>query len=647
MKVPGKISMIRALVTLAAALALIGCSDKITNTDGTAEVVVSISARPSAPGAANAVDHYVLLVEGRDFGSLYETMSPEGNAVVARVTVPVGANRRFVASALDRANTVLYSGETISNVTSRATTSLTIVLYPMVPMLNLTPHFQRLVMGQGFAVEVNAFSIRNLHTYSFTCNYPTRDGIVTLDSVLRGRDLDSNSQIAWESGPGAPGAGISIYRRDQVGTLVDPSGDAHLATLYFSSHDSTAVDVDIAAIWMEPTSLMRLSGASLDTIPRDSVKTDGAAVELYRIMTWELTFGGGLVDVGNKVVETPDRNYVIVGTTGIFPGDYVYLIQTDRHGHTAWSKTFGARQYNEGQALSLTPDGGCIIVGHSQTDGPGTEDVYVVKTDGQGNQTWGGLFGGTYADFGNDAAVATDNGYFVVGATNSFGAGGLDVYLLKFNSLGSVIWQKTFGGPFDDDGFAVVALSDGGCVAAGWTNSSGTENTDLYLVKTDSAGNKVWEKVLGGPEKDIGSAMIKTADGGFLISGYTTSFGVEETDAYLLKTDAGGNLLWQRTYGGAGRDDARAVAATPDGGYILVGSSTSAGADYSDVYLVKTGPSGNLQWERRIGGPGNEAGMSVIATSDRHYVIAGSIAPASDIFNADLYFLKVDSLGRL
>jgi hypothetical protein len=257
------------------------------------------------------------------------------------------------------------------------------------------------------------------------------------------------------------------------------------------------------------------------------------------------------------------------------------------------------------------------------------------------------LFGGSYADFSNGVAVAADNGYFVVGATNSLGAGGLDVYLLKFNSLGSVMWQKTFGGPFDDDGFAVVALPDGGCVIAGWINASGTENSDIYMVRTDSAGNKVWEKVLGGPEKDIGSAMIQTTDGGFLISGYTTSFGVEGTDAYLLKTDANGNLLWQKTYGGAGRDDARAVAATPDGGYILVGSSTPAGADNSDVYLVKTGPSGNLQWERRIGGPDNETGMSVIATSDRHYVITGSISPASDIFNTDLYLLKVDSLGRL
>ena len=175
----------------------------------------------------------------------------------------------------------------------------------------------------------------------------------------------------------------------------------------------------------------------------------------------------------------------------------------------------------------------------------------------------------------------------MVAETFSFGAGSADVYLLKTDSPGNVMWTKTYGGSSSDYGYSVKQTFDGGFVIAGYTNSFGAGQFDLYVIKTDTNGSLVWSKTYGGASSDYGHSVIQTLDSGYIISGYTLSSGMA-AQVYLVKLDSGGNLLWSKTYGGSGNDFGWSVEQTMDSGFVITGNTDSFGRGNRDVYLIKT-----------------------------------------------------------
>jgi hypothetical protein len=306
-----------------------------------------------------------------------------------------------------------------------------------------------------------------------------------------------------------------------------------------------------------------------------------------------------------------------------------------------WFKTFGGSEDDSGSSVQQTSDGGFILVGDTWSFGAGEADVWLIKTDASGNKLWEKTFGGIRDDRGHSVQQTSDGGFILLGWTESFDAREADVWLIKTDASGNIEWDRTFGGSDRDKGSSVQQTSDGGFILVGYTESFGAGWADVWLIKTDADGNKLWDRTFGGSGLDSGSSVQQTSDGGFILVGYTTSFGAGGFDVWLIKTDADGNKLWEKTFGGSGRDWGSSVQQTSDGGFILVGYTTSFGA--GDVWLIKTDANGNKQWDRTFGGSDWDEGWSVQQTSDGGFIIVGWTWS----FGAgDVWLIKTDANGN-
>jgi parallel beta-helix repeat protein len=248
---------------------------------------------------------------------------------------------------------------------------------------------------------------------------------------------------------------------------------------------------------------------------------------------------------------------------------------------------------------------------------------------------WNRTYGGIGSDFALALVQTTDGGYTLAGNTASFGAGGIDVWLVRTDVFGNMLWNRTYGGAGEDRPLALVRTVDGGYALAGRTASFGAGSGDFWLVKTDASGNHLWNRTYGGAGEDRAYGLVQTVDGGYALTGVTCSFGAVNGDAWLVKTDAFGNHLWNKTYGGVSEDVAYALVERVDGGYALLGPTYSYGAGSSDVWLLETDAHGNAKWNQTYGGTSQEYACSLVQLSDGGYAAAGgtkSLGAGSDDF---------------
>jgi hypothetical protein len=318
------------------------------------------------------------------------------------------------------------------------------------------------------------------------------------------------------------------------------------------------------------------------------VKTDNAGNEV-----WNKTFGGADYDFGYYVQQTTDGGYIITGYT--WDGWEGLLIKTDSSGNKEWDTTL-----DDGVAYNVqqTTDGSYILTGTIWGSGAGENDVWLSKFDSIGNMEWNRTFGGADHDYGRYGQLTSDGGYIITGSTVSFGNGNYgDVWLIKTDNDGNEVWNKTYGGIMCDTGMCVQLTSDGGYIITGYTSSSTDYNYNVYLLKTDSVGNKEWEKTFGGPGHEDGNYVQQTTDGGYIIIGDTSSSGNQEWNwgLWLIKTNSDGNMVWDKIFGGKESDFGRCVQQTTDEGYIITGYTDSFGAGGGDVWLIKTDKDGNVR----------------------------------------------------
>jgi hypothetical protein len=259
---------------------------------------------------------------------------------------------------------------------------------------------------------------------------------------------------------------------------------------------------------------------------------------------------------------------------------------------------------------------------------------------------WTRTFGGVNHDYAYSVAQTADGGYIVTGITLSFGAGEMDAWLIKTDASGDTIWTRTYGGAYDDEGWSVAQTAEGGYIIAGTTFSFDAGGGDVWLIKTDATGDTIWTRAYGGTDNDEGRSVAQTADGGYVITGCTASFGAEGEDVWLIRTDASGDTLWTRTFGGYYSECGYSVAQTDDAGFVIVVATSSFGAGLYDAWLIKTNASGDTLWSRVYGGWDYDYGLSVAQTTDGGYVIGGD----TESFGAgwyDFWLIKTDSLGMV
>ena len=362
---------------------------------------------------------------------------------------------------------------------------------------------------------------------------------------------------------------------------------------------------------------------------------------------FEKHYGGIEIDAGNNVLQTNDGGYIVCGYTISYGegGRDVYIIKTNEFGDTLWTKTFGGIDNDEGHAIQQTNDDGFIITGSTSSFGAGGYDVYLIKTDVNGNTLWTKTFGGTQDEDGWSVQQTNDNGYVIVGGTLSFGNYITNVYLIKTDENGDTLWTKTFGERDFNSGASVKQTSDNGYVIVGATyNSSGNTNNAIYLIKTNVNGDTLWTKTFGDALYDYDAMDIQiTTDNKFIIVGNTTNGSSGAIDVFLLNIDNNGNEIWSKTYGGANDDWGNSVQQTNDNGYIIAGSTTSFGSGGYDVYLIKTNSIGDTIWTKTFGGLGDDVGGAVKQTVDNGYIIGGTTTSFGNYY--DVYLIKTDENG--
>lgn len=346
-------------------------------------------------------------------------------------------------------------------------------------------------------------------------------------------------------------------------------------------------------------------------------------------------FSGSDYGLASGGMQTSDGGHILLGTIW-FSGESnseFWLLKTDANGTEVWSRTFGGPELDRGLSIEQTADDGFILTGKTRSYGNGANDVWLVKTDASGIEEWNQAFGGSNEDIGWSVQQTSDGGYIITGSTESFGSGDEDMWLIKTDAFGTEEWNQTFGGASEDWGRSVRQTADGGYIVAGATISQGNGYWDGWILKTDARGNEAWSHTFGGSLFDRLYSARQTADGGYVFAGDSQSFGLGNDDVWIFKTDAGGNQEWGHTFGTSNWESANLAIQTADGGYILTGEKAS------DILLLKMDAGGSEEWRQIIGWYTSDTAVCVQQVSDGSFVLIGNSSPYAALL------IKTDASG--
>jgi hypothetical protein len=364
-----------------------------------------------------------------------------------------------------------------------------------------------------------------------------------------------------------------------------------------------------------------------------SVNAEASSANFWR------AYGGPDYDIGFCAQQTTDGGYIATGFYGVLTDSgFGWLIKTDEHGDTVWTRKLG------GAWVQQTTDSGFVALGGIDSGGSGPGGIWLVKTDSSGDTLWSRIYEGNNA--ANMVEQTADGGYVMTGTASYSSQNGGDVHILKTDAGGDTLWTRTFGGSRDDQGLSIQQTSDQGYIIVAYTISFGAGNQKIWLIKTDSIGDTLWTRLFGGDSTSSGGWAQQTTDGGYFVAGWTTLYSFCPR-LYLIKTDSVGDTLWTRTIGMQGHIvEGFSGQQVKDGGYIIVGGCQDTITGNVDVYLARTDANGDTLWTRTFGGPSYDCGQSVRQTADGGYIICGQTY-SFGAGGSDFYLIKTDANGNV
>jgi hypothetical protein len=339
------------------------------------------------------------------------------------------------------------------------------------------------------------------------------------------------------------------------------------------------------------------------------------------------------------ISQTKDGGFVLACSPSSYSvSSNMWLVKTDENGVAEWNHTYGRGGRDLVCALIQTKDGGFALA---------SSDMWLVKTNKNGVAEWNRSYmGGAFA-VGYALIQTKDRGFALAGYIRPFGARYDDMWLVKTDTNGVEEWNQTYGGtgPYElihDGAKALIQTQDGGYALAGYTNTYRAGGSDMWQIKTDANGKAQWNETYG---RGGAKALIQTVDGDIVIAGTTGKNTGSSYDMWLVKTDTDGVILWNRTYGGTGTEDAYSLIQTADGGFALIGHTNSYGAGRSDIWLVKTDINGVAQWNQTYGGTEADWGTDLLQTADGDFVLAGLTNSFADN-GVDMWLIKTGSISK-
>jgi hypothetical protein len=365
---------------------------------------------------------------------------------------------------------------------------------------------------------------------------------------------------------------------------------------------------------------------------------------------WSKTYGGVELEEARCVQQTSDGGFIFTGRTRSFGvgKESVWLVKTNASGDTLWTRTYGGDAKDRGMSVQQTTDGGYVIAARTESFSVGEWDYWLIKTDVDGDIIWTKTYGGIANDGVECVRQTADGGYILAGGTKSFGAGDEDFWLIKTDSSGDTLWTRTYGGKFGDSAESVKQTPDGGYILTGGTHSfgNGSEGTgNIWLIKTNSFGDTLWTKTYGDSLNNYGIYVNLTSDGGYILTGSTESPDINNTDCWIIKTNSTGDTLWTKIYGGPGEDQGRCVQQTDDGGYVIAAwysSQIAVGDDniWLDYWILKCDADGDTMWTRTYDGGEMDEVYYIQQTNDKGYIVVGFADKSGDA-SSDIWLLKL------
>ena len=365
--------------------------------------------------------------------------------------------------------------------------------------------------------------------------------------------------------------------------------------------------------------------------------------------TWERTFGGTGRDEASRAIPTSDGGVVLAGEVtpqGKTTAD-AWVVRLDKDGNTLWERTWGTAGDEHVRDVQASQDGGYIVTGETEGATSGVGAVWVAKLDGMGRTAWLHPYEKKRQGTPHAVLATPDGGYVVAGTEQSDNPAYYDGWVAKVDANGQVVWERFYGGKDDDRIYAIRETPDGGYIAAGTTQSKGAGEADAWVLKLSNIGEVQWEKTYGTAKAEAALDIVTLADKGYVLAGWSDAdLDRHKRDGWVLRLDAKGDKVWEHLYGGREDDEARTIRPTNDGGYVLAGITSSRTAGGTDAWVVRLDGQGNVIWDRSLGGSDDDGATSVVPMLDGAFVVAGSTA-SKGAGNRDAWAMRLNGLGEL